>query len=96
MTTPKKPLNLTAAVERDVTSDLKKVGGFFRGLVGFTEKAERVIKVATEPSHPEASSPPKAIGRGKADIVVEPAACDVCGGSGLVGGVKKVPCPACK
>jgi len=95
MTTKKSP-NLTAAVEKDLTADLKKVGGFFRGLAGFTQRAEKAIQVVTEPSHPESTSPPKAIGRSRANIVVEPASCDVCGGDGIVGGVKKVPCPACK
>lgn len=99
MTTPKKPPpNLAAAVEKDLTSDLKKVGGFFRGLMGFTEKAERVIKAATEehPNHPpESASPPRALGRGQSDIVVEARSCDVCGGDGVVGNSRKVPCPMC-
>ncbi len=94
--TEKKAPNLAAAVEKDLANDLKKVGGFFRGLVGFTEKAERVIQAAAEPSHPESSSPPKAVGRGSADIVVAASPCDVCGGDRVVGGVRKIPCPACR
>jgi hypothetical protein len=92
--TEKKSPNLAAAVEKDLTTDLKKVGGFLRGLAGFTEKATKAVQVITGPSHPEGSSPPKAIGRGQ-DIVVQASPCDVCGGDGVVGGVKKIPCPAC-
>jgi hypothetical protein len=97
MTNAKKPPpNLAAAVEKDLTMDLRKVGGFFKGLWNATQKAERMIQVAAEPTHPESQSPPRAIGRGKPDVVVEASACDVCGGTRLVGGAKKIPCPACK
>jgi len=97
MTTPKKPPNLTAAVEADVSSDLRKVGGFFRGLWKFTEKAEKAVRVVTSEEEPEASRArlPRAAAGAREMIVVEPSSCDVCGGTRLVGGAKKVPCPAC-
>lgn len=92
MTDKKPPPNLAAAVEKDLTNDLKKVGGFFKGLWKFSERAERTIKTATEP---EPARAPRFTG-GTSDVVtIEPEPCDVCGGDGVVGGVKKIPCPAC-
>lgn len=46
MTSEKKPPNLAARAEADLTRDLRKVGGFFKGLLRFTEKAERVVQEA--------------------------------------------------
>lgn len=93
---PATPPNLAAAVEKDLTSDLKKVGGFFKGLWGFTQKAERAIEAAKEP----VSDPPRVARRERpaqsAEVVVEASSCDVCGGTRVVGGAKKVPCPACR
>ena len=92
----KKAPNLAAAVEKDLSSDLKKVGGFFKGIFQFTQRAEAAIEAAKqEPGHPESRSPRAAVGRG-APVVVEAASCDVCGGTGLVGGTKKIPCPECR
>lgn len=44
--TEKKPPNLPAKIEADLTRDLRAVGGFFSGLFRFTQKAERVVKEA--------------------------------------------------
>lgn len=88
----KKAPNLAAAVEKDLTSDLKKVGGFFRGLWGFTQKAERAIEAAKEPV---TDTPVPRQVRTSREIVVETSACDVCGGARVVGGARKIPCPAC-
>lgn len=101
----RKAPNLAAAVEKDLSSDLKKVGGFFKGLWGFTQRAERAIEAAKQrgdtPQPPEDSqtrerSAPRAPASAAAAHVVEASSCDVCGGTRLVGGAKKIPCPACK
>ena len=49
MSTEKKPPNLPARIEADVTRDLRAVGGFFKGLLRFTQKAERVVQEAARP-----------------------------------------------
>lgn len=89
--TEKKAPNLAAAVEKDLSSDLKKVGGFFKGLWGFTQRAEQAIEAAKqEPQSTKVRPVNSQI------VEVSPSPCDVCGGTGLVGGAKKIPCPECR
>lgn len=103
----KKPPNLPAQIEADLTRDLKKVGGFFKGLWSFTDKAERAIQEATREDEPR-ELPTREEMRGvekrmearskqapKVIDVRETKECEVCGGARVVGGTRKIPCPEC-
>lgn len=60
MTDPKKkPPNLPARIEADVGRDLRAVGGFFKGLFKFTEKAEKAIEAGARAAREEPRGIPR-------------------------------------
>lgn len=80
----------------DVGKDLRAVGGFFRKLVGFTERAERVVHEATRSGDASAPAPKMARKAETQTIDVRPTGeCEVCGGTRIVGETRKIACPAC-
>ena len=88
-------------------SDLRKVGGFFKGLWKFTDSAEKAVRAGVEDAErerdevpaveaPPRPAPSRRLARGAVVEAPIASACDVCGGTKIVGGARKVPCPACK
>lgn len=105
--TSKPKPSLPARIEADVGRDLRAVGRFAKGLLGVAERAESITREVGRSGRVVAAemrrigvevegdgAAARAIARGADGTEVLPA-CDVCGDEGVVGGARKVPCPAC-
>ncbi|MHB2027585.1 MAG: hypothetical protein ACYCPT_02055 [Acidimicrobiales bacterium] len=85
-----KPPRILRDIERDVGSDLRKVGGLFKKLALVSDRGEEAIRVLTR----EEPAPAEPIARIADGTEVLPK-CQVCNDAREVGAQKKVPCPAC-